>query len=141
MGNAVNKNQFYVYARRNDNTWKSKYLHSFIEEISALSHFKHIVWRFALQHEDIYKDYTTLYLYKGSIRIIKASLEREIDGFDKLTLTFLNDIYAGNWDTCEEKILNHDILWKETSFSNKFVPLQHDNEWTRKWLSIKVRTN
>ena len=52
-------------------------------------------------------------------------------------MDFLNDIYASKWDISEEKIIDHNTLWKETSFNQMFVPLTHDNDWTRKWLSIK----
>ena len=62
---------------------------------------------------------------------------KEEGGYNKLQMDFLNDIYASKWDVSEEKIIDHNTLWKETSFNKMFVPLTHDNDWTRKWLSIK----
>lgn len=139
MGNTLNSNEFYVHARKiNSNTWKSKPIFTFLpNEDDAIGKFKHLVWRFALKRDDILKPFGAIYLYRGDKRLIKAYLEIEEQGYNKLELTFLNDIYASRWDTCEEKILNHDILWQETSFSNAFVPLNHNTEWTRKWLTVK----
>ena len=137
MGNKVNKNEFYVYARKDNNKWDHT-LYTFPpDENSAISIFKHLVWRFALQREKIFEKYISIYLYKGEERLIKAHLIKEEGGYNKLQMDFLNDIYASKWDVCEEKIIDHNTLWKETSFNQMFVPLTHDNDWTRKWLSIK----
>jgi len=138
MGNTNNSNEFYVHARKLNKTWKSKPIFNFLpDEKDAICKFKHLVWRFALKRDDILKSFGSIYLYKGDKRIIKAYLEIEEQGYNKLELTFLNDIYASQWDLCEEKILDHSILWQETSFNNAFVPLIHDTAWTRKWVTIK----
>jgi hypothetical protein len=142
MGNTTSSNDFYVHARKFNNKWKNQPIFTFIpNEEDAISKFKHLVWRFALRRDETLTPYISIYLYKGDKRIIKAYLEIEEQGYNKIELTFLNDIYASMWDVCEEKILNHDILWQETSFSNVFVPLIHDTEWTRKWVTIKPNNN
>ena len=103
MGNKVNKNEFYVYARKDNNKWDHT-LYTFPpDENSAISIFKHLVWRFALQREKIFEKYISIYLYKGEERLIKAHLIKEEGGYNKLQMDFLNDIYASNGTYVKKK--------------------------------------
>jgi hypothetical protein len=104
-----------------------------------MGHFKHLVYKFALQKTKDDKSYKALYLYTGSKRIAKAELHRpEHDNYYKVELDFANADEASEWDLSEEQILSQTLLWRETDFNKYYVSLPEDVKFKRRWQLVKT---
>lgn len=81
MGNYIGTDMtWYVYRRSlSTDAWVPAPLQTWggISEDDALSQFKHEIFTFALGKHTEYEDTKSIYLYRGSTRIVKAHLDPE----------------------------------------------------------------
>ena len=129
---------WYVYTRDLEtDAWNGKPLHQ--EQTKCMGHFKHLVYKFALQKTPDDKSYKALYLYTGSKRIAKAELIRpDHDDYYKLEILFNDANEASEWDLVDEQILSQKLLWRETDFNKYYVSLPEDVKYKRRWQLVKT---
>lgn len=129
---------WYIYTRDlTTDAWNKNPLHQ--EQTKCMGHFKHLVYKFALQKTGDDKSYKALYLYTGSKRIAKAELHRpEHDNYYKMELEFNDADEASEWDLAEEQILSQTLLWRETDFNKYYVSLPEEVKFKRRWQLVKT---
>ena len=129
---------WYVYTRDLEtDAWNKQPLHQ--EQQKCMGHFKHLVYKFALQKEKEDKTYKALYLYNGSKRISKAELIRPPhDDYFKLEMDFDSPQEASEWDLVDEQIISHKLLWRETDFNKYYVSLPEEQKFKRRWQLVKT---
>jgi len=137
MGGYYSTQNWYCYSRDlTSDGWNKEPLYE--SEKACFGRFKHLVYRFALQENDDFKSYKTIYMYNGSNRVAKAELHRpEHDEYYKIELDFQTPEDAETWDKCDEQIMNQSVLWKETEFNKFYVSLPCDEKYKRRWQLVK----
>ena len=129
---------WYIYTRDlQTDVWNKTPLHQ--EQEKCMGHFKHLVYKFALQKEKEDKTYKSLYLYNGSKRIAKAELIRPPhDDYFKLEMDFNSPQEASEWDLADEQIISQKLLWRETDFNKFYVSLPEEQKFKRRWQLVKT---
>lgn len=139
MGSYYSRQEtWYIYTRDlESDAWNKQPLHQ--EHEKCIGHFKHLVYKFALQKTNEDKNYKAIYLYNGSKRIAKAELIRPPhDDYFKLEMEFDNSEVASEWDLADEQIISQKLLWRETDFNKYYVSLPEDIKYKRRWQLVKT---